>query len=114
MTFAPDVAIRFSERVEEVLPALCQEAAERIQGIGLRFTPAFQDEEGSLYFARPVYSLLVTTGKQRTKRSATGTWRFLYDLADTDGDNQPDTLRLLSIRHAGSRPLALDESDDQE
>jgi hypothetical protein len=70
------------------------------------------DEAASLYFSRPVFQELVSTTKKRQRRSNSATWRVFYDVADTDGDGQPDTLRILAIRHSAARPLSVEEPEE--
>jgi plasmid stabilization system protein ParE len=96
-------AQRFSETIDTVLPALCQDVAEQIATGGRPAT--LPDERGSLFFSRPVSEYIFTTQKKRNRRSTSGIYRVFYELLDADKDGQVDTLRVLSVRHAGAKPL---------
>jgi plasmid stabilization system protein ParE len=114
-SLSEEAAERFDAAVQAEMPALCHSVAEQIAG-GIRLIP---DEDASLAFSRPVYLHLFTTAKKRRRRSPSGTWRVYFDLRDADGDGTPDTLRVLTVRHAAARPLwdvddgVQDDQDDE-
>jgi plasmid stabilization system protein ParE len=95
-----DAADRFNAAIQSELPTLCQSVAEQIA----TGRPPIPDEAASLAFSRPVHMHLITTSKRR-RRSASGAWRIYFDLQDANGDGTPDTLRVLTIRHAAARPI---------
>jgi hypothetical protein len=105
---SPSASIRFSVILDAALPALCVEVGQRLAA-GQR--PNEFDADASLVFAMPVYQKLVTTTKARRRRNPSGTWRLFYTLVDSDGDGSPDTLLILSVRHAAARPLSLGDEE---
>ena len=100
-------AQRFTAILDQTLTCLCQNIAEQIAAK----LPLQTDETASLYFSRPAYMHLFTTQKHRSRRSASGTYRLYYDLLDADNDGQVDTLRVLSVRHAGAHPFSVENEE---
>jgi plasmid stabilization system protein ParE len=103
LSFSPQAAQRFATILPEELSQLCQRWGEGYRPL--------LDDEASLFFSRPVFQHRFRTSQ--TRRTNTGVWRIFYDVSDTDQDGQPDTLRVLTVRHAASRPLSI-ESDEGE
>lgn len=68
------------------------------------------NEAATLYHSRPVFELLVYTGK-RIRRSNSGVWRVFYDIVDKNNDGMPDTVRIVMVRHAAAKPLSIEEDD---
>jgi plasmid stabilization system protein ParE len=94
--FSEDAAARFVVRVPELLEELCEDLASG--------TPPRFDSDASIFFSRRAFLFLLRTGEGRA-RSSSGAWRVFYELLDTDGDGQADTVQVLGIYHAASRPL---------
>lgn len=99
---------RFVASFAETVERLCEELPERIE----RRVPLIVDEAASLHFSRPVYRERFETTAQRSRRSASGVWFLYYLLIDGDGDGQPETLRVVAVRHAAARPFSVE--DDAE
>ena len=105
----PEAVRNFSEAMDAALPALCSDLAVAFAEGTLLPRP---HEQASLVYSRPVYEKIVTAGNKAGRRRGGGganTWRVYYDLADTDGDNRPDTVRVLAVHHAAARPLSLED-----
>lgn len=99
-----DAAQRFADALTDSLNGLCQKWADGFRPVS--------DEGASLYFSRPVFQELVSSTKKRQRRSNSSTWRVLYDVMDADGDGQPDTQRILAIRHSAARPLSVEDPEE--
>lgn len=100
----PEAAVRFREVLQQGLPSLCQKVAELLaMGTGL-LRP---DEDASLAFARPTFEEIVTATKsgKRARRSSANSYRVYFALSDDDGNDVPETLIVLFIRHAAARPV---------
>lgn len=94
--FSEEAAARFTVKVPELLEELCEDLASG--------TPPRFDADGSIYFSRRAFLFLLRTSKGRA-RSASGAYRVYYELLDADADGEPDTVHVLGVYHAGSRPL---------
>lgn len=104
LNLSAEAAERFNNRLEDELDWLAERVSE-----GLRPLP---DEPATLFYSRPVFQHVFRTGQQRRRRTTSGTWRIYYELRDTDGDGEPDTLHVLSVRHAAVRPLSIEDDED--
>lgn len=88
-------AQKFATKLNQELRKLCKDNA---------VNPATQIHDGaSVYYSRPVFAHLFYTGKAPQKRSPSGAWYILYELADTNGDGRPDELRVVTVLHAASQ-----------
>ena len=93
-----EAAARFTETIGRVLPALCQDIAERLTS-GSNVPQS--DEEASLAYSRPAYKYIFTTSRtgKRKKRQTAGVYVLFYTLPDTN------TLLVLGLRHGAAEPL---------
>jgi plasmid stabilization system protein ParE len=107
-----DRAALFAEVLERELNQLCLDLEEAFVTGSL--LPR-GDETASLAFSRPVfqYLLVATKSGKRVRRSSANTWRIYYALGNANSDGKPDTIHVLAVYHAASRPL-WDESDFDE
>ena len=99
--FGVGVEKRFTTALERELTGLCQRIAQQIADK----KPFNPDEQASLAFSRAIYRHRFQTGKTRTRRSSSGVWFLLYELRDQNSDGVADTIQLLGVHHAASRPL---------
>jgi plasmid stabilization system protein ParE len=77
-----------AERWLDALEALLQQEAAHL-AVGLRRKP---ERRAS---APDVFSILLQTGGR-----SSSAWHVQYELRDTDGNGEEDTMRILRIRHA--------------
>ena len=108
--FGSGVDQRFTAALERELTGLCQSVAQQIADK----KPFHPDEQASLAYSRAIYRHRFQTGKTRRRRSSSGVWFVLYELRDQDADGIADTLQLLGVHHAASRPLWEEEQEVPE
>jgi hypothetical protein len=63
-----------------------------------------------------VYQCPFQTGAaRRGRRDSAGRWNVYYTLADRDGDGRIDTVQIVTVRHAASRPCHhFEDADDRD
>lgn len=103
-----EYAERFTERLGQVVVALCERIAWEIADGGEPFGAT--DDGASLRFARPVYREPVPMTKTRARRSSAGLWYAFYALGDRGGT----PMRILSCSSASvTVPYSLEQRDDE-
>ena len=107
-----EYAERFTERLGQVVVALCERVAREIADGGKPFGAT--DEGASLRFTRPVYREPVRMAKTRARRSSAGPWYAFYALEDRSGAGAADTLVLVGVRHSAAAPYSFERRDDGE
>ena len=86
------IGLDAAERWLGGLTKAVQEEADRQSAVSLRRPVAADSPEG-----RPLSLLLYRTSGRRSSA-----WHVGYELVDEDADGQPDTLRVVRVRHAAA------------
>ena len=105
-TISSEVSNRFVSVFNQELGKLCKACTVN--------PPTQPHEQGSVYYARPVFSHKFNTGKNTPKRSSSGVWYVIFDLKDTNEDGRPDELGVITVFHAASQAPWEEAEDDDD
>jgi hypothetical protein len=104
---APDAALRFDDAYLACIHDLCRKIPDDIE----RGFPPSPNEDASLALSRLTYRAKFETTKKRSRLSSVGVWYVFFWLIDGDGDQVPETLLVVTVRH-GSAPAMWSEADE--